>query len=105
MTLDLNALSALLFAPLAALHAAENMIGRQSQYEVIQVLPAPRPVKVDGDLADWDWSGRIQVFADYGLRDRFSTETAAMWDKDADGKGYVQELRISRTKGLASGPY
>ena len=63
--------------------AAENMIGRQTQNEGIQVLPAPGLVKIDGDVSDWDWSGRIQVFMDYGLRDRFSTEVAAMWDKDA----------------------
>jgi sugar lactone lactonase YvrE len=64
--------------------AGENMNGRQSQNEGIQVLPAPAAgVKVDGDLSEWDWSGRIQVFAEYSLRDRFSAETAAMWDKDA----------------------
>jgi hypothetical protein len=63
--------------------AAENMVGRQSQNEGILVLPAPGTVKIDGDLSDWDLSGRIQVFAEYTLRDRFSGEAAAMWDKDA----------------------
>ncbi|MFZ2657546.1 MAG: sugar-binding protein [Victivallales bacterium] len=63
--------------------AAENMIGRQSQNEGILVLPASGPVKVDGDLSDWDLSGKIQIFAEYTLRDRFSAEAAAMWDKDA----------------------
>jgi hypothetical protein len=67
----------------ATITAAENMIGRQSQNEGIQVLPVPGPMKIDGDLADWDWSGRIQVFCEYNLRDRFSTEVAAQWDKDA----------------------
>ncbi|MFA6293808.1 MAG: sugar-binding protein [Victivallales bacterium] len=70
-------------AMLPSLSAAENMIGRQSQNEGILVLPAPGPVKVDGDLSDWDLSGKIQAFAEYSLRDRFSTETSAMWDKDA----------------------
>ena len=65
-------------------NASENMIGRQTQNEGILVLPAPAAgVKVDGDLSEWDWSGRIQVFCEYNVRDRFSTETAALWDKDA----------------------
>ena len=51
-------------AMLPSLSAAENMIGRQSQNEGILVLPAPGPVKVDGDLSDWDLSGRIQAFAE-----------------------------------------
>ena len=64
-------------------HAAENMIGRQSQNEGITVVPAPGKPTIDGDLKDWDWSGRIWVFADTAVRDRYSVEVAAMWDKDA----------------------
>lgn len=76
-----------LLAPLAlagALHAqdAENMIGRQSQNEGLQVLPAPGNMRIDGDLSDWDWSGRIWCFADSNVRSRFSVEAAAMWDKE-----------------------
>ena len=67
---------------LVATQAAENMIGRQSQNEGILVVPAPGKVVVDGDLQDWDWSGRIWVFADTAVRDRYSVEAAAMWDKD-----------------------
>ena len=63
--------------------APQNMIGRQSQNEGLSVLPAPGKVVIDGDLADWDWSGRIWVFADSNLRNRFSVEAAAMWDVDA----------------------
>lgn len=70
-------------AMLPSSYAAENMIGRQSQNEGILVLPAPGPVKIDGDLSDWDLTGKIQIFAEYSLRDRFSAEAAAMWDKDA----------------------
>ena len=60
-----------------------NMIGQASHNVGITVVPAPGAVKIDGALSDWDWSGRIQSFADYELRDRFSTETAAMWDQEA----------------------
>lgn len=61
--------------------AAENMIGRQSQNEGLVVLPAPRKVAIDGKLDDWDWSGRIWIFADKAVRRRYSAEVAAMWDK------------------------
>ncbi len=65
-----------------AVPAAEpqNMIGRQSQNEGILVLPKPGDVTIDGNLDDWDWSGRIWVFADKNVRSRFSAEVAAMWD-------------------------
>ena len=59
-----------------------NMLGRQSQNEGMWVLPAPGDVIIDGDLSDWDWSGRIWCFADIGVRDEFSVEVGAMWDKD-----------------------
>lgn len=62
--------------------AAENMIGRQSQNEGMLAVPAPGKVTIDGDLSDWDWSGRIWVFADTAVRDRYSVEAAAMWDKE-----------------------
>lgn len=58
------------------------MIGRQSQNEGILVLPAPAQVTIDGDLKEWDWSGRIWSFADSAIRHRYSAETAAMWDRD-----------------------
>lgn len=66
----------------AALPAAENMIGRQSQNEGITAVPAPGPVVVDGLLDDWDRSGTIWSFADISVRDRFSVRTAAMWDAE-----------------------
>src|SRR5690606_41657260 len=48
----------------------------------ICAVPASKPVKIDGSLDEWDLSGRIWSFADIAIRDRFSVETAAMWDKD-----------------------
>ncbi len=62
--------------------AGENMIGRQSQNEGMLVLPAPGKVTIDGDLSDWDWSGRIWIFADAAVRNRYSVEVAAMWDPE-----------------------
>lgn len=62
-----------------------NVLGRQSQNEGIPVLPVPagKAPTIDGDLADWELSGRIHSFADWDLRDSNSVETAAMYDKDA----------------------
>ncbi len=54
----------------------------QSNNVGISVVPAPATVKIDGDLGDWDFSGRIWVFADKAIASRYSTETAAMWDAD-----------------------
>lgn len=58
------------------------MIGRQSHNVGLRAVPAPGPVKIDGDLSDWDFSGRVWSFADLAIRDRYSAETAAMWDRD-----------------------
>ncbi len=76
------AAAAMLPALIAASAAAQpkNMIGRQSQNEGIFVLPRPGGVTVDGKLDDWDFSGRIWVFADTSVRGRYSVEVAAMWD-------------------------
>ena len=68
---------------LTGAHAAENMIGRQSQNEGLSVVPAPGRVVIDGKLDDWDFSGRIWCFADQAIRNRYSAEVAAMWDDDA----------------------
>jgi len=67
--------------PVAAPAGSTNMIGRQSQNEGMSVVPAPGEVTIDGDLSDWDFSGRIWVFADKAVRGRYSVEAAAMWDK------------------------
>ena len=72
----------LLFLAVAGrLVAAEgNMIGNQSQNEGLLAVPAPAAVTIDGDLAEWDTSGRIWVFADSGVRSRYSVEVSAMHD-------------------------
>ncbi len=74
--------AALAFAfPTARGAAGENVVGRQSQNEGITIVPAPQKVTIDGDLSEWDLSGRIWCFADLALREEYSTEIAAMWDE------------------------
>ena len=76
-------LTSLLALPLiASAELPVPMIGRQSHNEGIRALPAPGSVKIDGNLDDWDFSGRIWSFADIAIRDRYSSETAMMWDKN-----------------------
>lgn len=76
----------LLFAFAASLvmgaEESSNMIGRQSQNEGLRAVPTKGKVLIDGDLSEWDWSGRIIVFADNDLRGRYSVEVGAMWDED-----------------------
>ncbi len=75
-----TAIAAGFFATISG--AGENMLGRQTQNEGMTAVPAPGAVTIDGDLSDWDWSGRICVFADSNVRNAYSVEAAAMWDKD-----------------------
>ena len=67
----------------AALLAVPAVLaGPQSDNFGIPVVPAPEKVTIDGRLDEWDESGRILVFADWDLRDRYSASVAAMWDAD-----------------------
>ncbi|MEX0777493.1 MAG: sugar-binding protein [Phycisphaeraceae bacterium] len=71
-----------IFSATALAASNGNMFGRQSQNEGMKAVPAPGSVTIDGDLRDWDWSGRIVAFADVSLRGQYSVEAAAMWDSE-----------------------
>ncbi len=81
--IKVTALFAVLTVVTSLFGQPKNMIGNQSQNEGILAVPAKGAVKIDGDLSDWDLSGRIWVFADKNVRNRFSAEVATMWDEDA----------------------
>ncbi len=70
----------LLVCPGLSVADESNMIGRQSQNEGMLIVPAPGDVTIDGRLDDWEWSGRIWVFADKDLRSQYSVEATGMWD-------------------------
>ncbi|MDP6358070.1 MAG: hypothetical protein QF473_23340, partial [Planctomycetota bacterium] len=72
----------LLTTTILAAEDAQNMIGRQSHNIGLTVVPAQGAVTINGRLDDWDWSGRIWIFADKLVRNRYSAEVGAMWDKD-----------------------
>lgn len=70
-----------LFGGLCALAGSGALWGAgQTDNYGIPAVPAPGKVAVDGKLDDWDWSGRIQCFADRNIREQFSGEVAAMYD-------------------------
>ena len=58
------------------------MVFFQTQNEGFSAVPAPGPVTIDGDAADWDLSGRIWSFGDLSVRESHSVRTAAMWDAE-----------------------
>lgn len=61
---------------------ALNMLDSQSQNEGLVAVPAKGTVTIDGNLDEWDWSGRMWSFPNIDMRDQYSVEAAAMWDKD-----------------------
>ena len=65
-----------------AVYAAENVIGRSSQNEGMFAVPAPGEVTIDGDLSDWDLSGRIMMFNEIDVIDVFCAEPAVMYDEN-----------------------
>jgi len=73
-------MSLLLLLAAASAEDGQNMIGRQSHNIGITVVPAKGKVTIDGRLDEWDWSGRIWIFADKLVRSRYSAEVGAMWD-------------------------
>ena len=65
----------------AAVGAAENMVGFQTQNEGFFAVPAKGEVKIDGDASEWDRSGEIQSYRDTSVKDTYSVRTSAMWDE------------------------
>jgi len=65
----------------AGVNAAVNMIGPGSQNEGMYAVPAPGEVTIDGDLSEWDLSGRISMFADKDIRDTFTGDVSTMYDE------------------------
>lgn len=46
----------------------------------VQVVPAPGPVVIDGQTADWDLSAGVWSYNDPTLVERYSVWTHLMWD-------------------------
>lgn len=68
----------LLFACLPILATADDRT--MSFNDVIQVVPAPGPVVIDGKDADWDLSAGVWSYNDPTIVDRHSVWTHLMWD-------------------------
>ena len=75
-------LAALLVALLSALLIGPATAAPTTNTELVAV-PAPGPVTIDGDLADWDLSGMIYSCPDVGqYADVAAVRSAAMYDAD-----------------------
>ena len=58
--------------------------GIQSDNHVLMAVPAPAHVAIDGQLGEWDLSGRIPVCRDVAAQmGRYSAWVAMMYDRDA----------------------
>ena len=58
-------------------------LAQPQRNDSVVIVPAPRPVTVDGDLKEWDLSGAIDCAYDPSMSPRFTLRFAAMCDKDA----------------------
>ena len=53
------------------------------RYRKVYLTPAPATLVIDGDLADWDRSGQLELFADPATRDRRFARLVFMHDSEA----------------------
>ncbi len=71
------------FAVLAALFFPVALSAQQTNNHVLRAVPVSIPVKLDGDLADWDLSGEILMCYDMDmLLETNSVRAAAMYDNE-----------------------
>ena len=68
-----------LATPAAAYLATVN----KTDHQEIHIVPAPGKVVIDGDLADWDMSGAVDLFLDDASRATMRVEGAYMYDQEA----------------------
>ena len=56
----------------------------QSNHAILQAVPAPGHVTIDGRLGpeEWDRSAGMYVYSSRQLRDRYAVRVYAMWDRE-----------------------
>jgi ferric-dicitrate binding protein FerR (iron transport regulator) len=54
-----------------------------SRYDTLHVLPAPRPVVVDGDLGEWDFSGGFEVRCQPPYGDHYYVRGYMLYDAES----------------------
>lgn len=52
----------------------------RAAFEAVRVVPAPGPVDVNGDLSDWDLSGRFHAACDPPYSESHAVDAAMMYD-------------------------
>jgi len=76
-------LAALLLAAAVTPAAAYLATVNKTDHQEIHIVPAPGKVVIDGDLADWDMSGAVDLFLDDASRATMRVEGAYMYDQEA----------------------
>lgn len=51
-----------------------------SQFDAVQIVPAPTDITVDGDLSDWNLSGRFRTSCEPPFAENYYLEAAMMYD-------------------------
>ena len=88
------------------------LFATQTDNYAIHAVPVPSKVTIDGDLKDWDTSGKIEMCYDLeALRDVYSAELSAMYDaenlyvavhfKDTTPMGNIHDPQFQANKGWA----
>ncbi len=75
-----------LFVLLFLSFLATPLLAQQSHNNVLNAVPVPKNVKpaIDGDLSEWDTSGRIIICRDVGRQlNKYSAALSMMYDADA----------------------
>ena len=52
-----------------------------SQFDAVQIVPAPANITVDGDLSDWNLSGRFRTSCEPPYGENYHLEAAMMYDE------------------------
>ena len=72
----------MIMSVLVCVQVALAQTGR-GMHKKIFAVPAPGPVKIDGDLSDWDLSGQIHTYVVAETAETMSARLAVMYDAEA----------------------
>ncbi len=75
----LSLMAALLTAEAAQAYVA---IVNKDDYHEVHILPAPKDVNIDGDLAEWPAAGELSLFPDESMAEKFSVKGRMLYDAD-----------------------
>ncbi len=75
-------LSFLLTVLVATAAQAYVAVVNKADYNEVHILPAPKDVKIDGNLAEWPTGGELYLFPDESMAEKFSVKGRMLYDAD-----------------------